>query len=1011
MITRFIVLAYQVFLEPITTSTSPHHHPARADGGGEDAFAHRRAVTESSSLAIRALFFLYYQPIFVVALLLQANALINVCIYQFMLPLLVSKSKRMTELGYGELGLLAMLQKWMSLGCDFLPEIAVFFVVLTLMNKILAIIVEAIVDTVSRSPVLSRDVETGKRVLRDTEYPLLMAQVKWIVSTRSRAGAALVVLAIVTSVFFYFLFFFLDILSTRDSIVLVAAATTFLASGAFLAGGALFVWRRQKQQQATVSSEQLDLNAQPAPTSPAVAVAKAFLNTAPLREAADDLAWLHDKVPVMLPAIPRALSETATDMFSALEATLGSGTGGASSPTTAVSSPPRSQQRLQPQQRFGESNVIEALSSFARAFDFDAWWARCVNNLRLVALLLIAGWTLTVAAWYGPVYSVRFAIELLVVCNMPNLWLMVFTSVTMSICRFAEDVRWIFVDQADMKPAAFLLCMPHLMLLLWASVQSSRHAEDQALFLLVIPFGIVAVVARALFLCRLDTLKHRVVWSSMQISHQNSDMQQQRQRGHTAAWSPISLQRALALERAICAGDTTVSHGDMEANVKTMRMVRINNVQNSSLRHSGSTAFLLKRVCASTPGVDTFVTTLRLLPSLLLLRTKGMSDLARGQRFSLARGVLRLLNFALAGVLSLLIVLVVAQETFSVLRPLPVQLKCDGASCEINHQHLIKMLIRLRDEKQSSATVTATSAATLSDKYPDAADHGHGAICHYAPIPETPDVTLFELGLLSLPPYLASSSDTIQFVNFVNRALRKNSSNAWTVLRPGSTRRAGELWSSYMTLSRPLINNNNNRTLLLHSVRGTDAMDMLDALEDVRLFAPAVLFHLMQQLVPLLNWLPNQIVQDTLWLTGFRAGAGRGAEFHYSAVTKKYFEEQERNLDIAQGDLHVGIGHSLGGSLVKIGATAKMRTVTFSAPGTLYSARLFNLTRPSAPSTNVFLLNDVVPFIGGSVSSSIRANCLVDRERCHALESILHSIFHTCANVRKGTVIEELDVK
>lgn len=884
-------------------------------------------------------------------------------------------------------------------------------------------------------------------------------------TSRLGVAVALVVASFIIGAASFFMFGILDIIASRDAVVLVALASSFLVCCLFLLGGAISVWRHQvaqhrnlqqqqkqhKQQQqqrgrrnspepgrppipraasASSSSERSRSGSHPRTLPPPpprggqaqsiAAMASMLINHGPMREAANDLQWLHERVTggsEQHAAFARGLSQTSVELLAELDQTISS-----NPPSPVASKTKKSAQ----QQQLVSPPPVSAPSLLLGDFDVGLCWASSVNNLRPLAMGLLTAWATGVTLSYGPVYGLRFTIECLVVLNMPNFIVQVWLKTTYSATRCIEDLLWL--RRTSYASVLFLLQLPFASLLLWAAVDSltSSSGSSHAGFILAsVCFAALALLSRSLLLIRYDYLTCSVRWSARRIFTSGAASPPSPQSPSASPdavdkFVPVPLHRALALELAHEAGQVHVTRsGDFIANLRCLKMIRAAR-GDVATQHAHSGGYLLRRdEIQLRAAPSAFTVAARLLPSLLLFRTRGASDLARSPAFSMARAVMRIFAGVLLGILCALVVTLVAQETFSLFRPLPSTISCNEpgnkplSECrDITVDHIV-IRIRIRLRGATSAPLPSQSSNATSEVHA-AVQHSY-VMCHIAPLmPEVPDVSLFELALLALPPYLASSADATTLVHFVNRALGLDAAaSAWQVDVPLRARRAGEQWRAFMALDRHIGSNESQvarRHLRLLSVRGTDATDVLDFLEDVRLFAPAAIYSAMTHVIPLLSLLPTKLVQDAIWLSGVGHAGGIGhadSRFYYAEVLRDFLRADEARFPDA---IHASTSHSLGGALLKIARSPRQRTITFSSPGTLYSAKLWNVE--PGPGINFLLDHDIVPLIGGSSSSSIRGDCLLpDKERCHALEATIQSLWHSCPSMRaRYTEIEDVIV-
>ena len=210
------------------------------------------------------------------------------------------------------------------------------------------------------------------------------------------------------------------------------------------------------------------------------------------------------------------------------------------------------------------------------------------------------------------------------------------------------------------------------------------------------------------------------------------------------------------------------------------------------------------------------------------------------------------------------------------------------------------------------------------------------------------------------------------------------------------------------------------------SVRGTDVGHLEDAVQDMKLWAEAVILQLFRILSPftiglwphdfvssVIEWISNSV-----WMFGIPAGGD-----YYHVLLDHIIDHKERNEALPprkRSSMYV-TGHSLGGGIAHIvGGLTDTAAVGFSPPGVLLSRRTHKLTRVQqqrmkgsssrvthrdserlwtgiVPSTDVVPMADVQTGLTQTIQcDDVTAGPSVNPVSCHMLEHTICELFKAC---------------
>lgn len=286
-------------------------------------------------------------------------------------------------------------------------------------------------------------------------------------------------------------------------------------------------------------------------------------------------------------------------------------------------------------------------------------------------------------------------------------------------------------------------------------------------------------------------------------------------------------------------------------------------------------------------------------------------------------------------------------------------------------------------------------------------------------------VTLWELSLLALLPYLFDMDEVNMLLTFMNTHLGSD----WTIRpRYGDTcvscdsERTPTRWTGFHDVYSAQYNTS------VIAVRGTDMFSFADLLTDVNLYFETFLYRVIAALVPGATMLPKDMVSDLIRAASLPSGESgvpreTWAELvrsrnrsrrccHANNYGRHFFADVYNHLmhvalqqDVSQRPAHVVLtGHSLGGTVAGIvGATMDVEAVMFCSPGLLLSRKKFNLRTRSIHKRvlTVVTTNDVVPAFGEHGGELQHVECLASTpELCHAIEFLIGTLWRSCGTVR-----------
>uniref|UniRef100_A0A7S4RPF0 Fungal lipase-type domain-containing protein n=1 Tax=Alexandrium monilatum TaxID=311494 RepID=A0A7S4RPF0_9DINO len=127
------------------------------------------------------------------------------------------------------------------------------------------------------------------------------------------------------------------------------------------------------------------------------------------------------------------------------------------------------------------------------------------------------------------------------------------------------------------------------------------------------------------------------------------------------------------------------------------------------------------------------------------------------------------------------------------------------------------------------------------------------------------------------------------------------------------------------------------------AIRGTDPLDALDILQDLRLWAEPALTSLLSKLLPTIVLWPDGIIAEFVkWVHRLQGLFQTKQTLDYFGPLESAITEQLARKNRAEGWRFLVTGHSLGGGLAGIvGAHLQLPAIAFSPPGLMWSRMKF----------------------------------------------------------------------
>jgi len=193
-------------------------------------------------------------------------------------------------------------------------------------------------------------------------------------------------------------------------------------------------------------------------------------------------------------------------------------------------------------------------------------------------------------------------------------------------------------------------------------------------------------------------------------------------------------------------------------------------------------------------------------------------------------------------------------------------------------------------------------------------------------------------------------------------------------------------------------------------VRGTQTVG--DAIQDLYLWAPALILQSFTVIVPILRHLPPPVLRWLVELGSFEEWIdifSQPVGFGYQNPIREYVAA---NCSLNRTIL---TGHSLGGAVASVvGVQTNLAVVAFSSPGISYSAKKFRLseehiTTPRSRLLTVQPFSDPIAMVDAQLGEVQAIGCARHGIPCHYLSVTIEELLRTCGDSRGRRVYNEFE--
>lgn len=176
------------------------------------------------------------------------------------------------------------------------------------------------------------------------------------------------------------------------------------------------------------------------------------------------------------------------------------------------------------------------------------------------------------------------------------------------------------------------------------------------------------------------------------------------------------------------------------------------------------------------------------------------------------------------------------------------------------------------------------------------------------------------------------------------------------------------------------------------AVRGTAGMR--DVIQDIDIWMSVTLFQLASNFGP--SFLQPSTKDIIYWATFMkRSLKSPNARFYFERLNDYVKAIRPHRSDV------ILTGHSLGGGLAKIvGARNRIRAVTFSSPGLMYTSKSVDVKEEDVHETATTLYPDldVVPRTDKQIGSVLPIDCDQNVLACHGISRSICELLRTCGD-------------
>eukprot|EP01080_Neovahlkampfia_damariscottae_P007553 gene7553-11876_t len=190
------------------------------------------------------------------------------------------------------------------------------------------------------------------------------------------------------------------------------------------------------------------------------------------------------------------------------------------------------------------------------------------------------------------------------------------------------------------------------------------------------------------------------------------------------------------------------------------------------------------------------------------------------------------------------------------------------------------------------------------------------------------------------------------------------------------------------------------KNLSIISVRGTHSL--IDLIQDVDIWKEIGLLQILSVVGPFVSFWPEDLTARIVYLVSLLEElfiGNRSEMTFYYTVLDDYVRNNKHLRNI------ILTGHSLGGGIANIvGAKQKLKAITFSSPGVVFSRYKFGLTEKDINSVNINIIprNDIVAKVDKQGGLMQYIDCPGDWLKCHSLFTTLRELIRTCGSDEYG---------
>ncbi|ORC93521.1 uncharacterized protein TM35_000013980 [Trypanosoma theileri] len=649
----------------------------------------------------------------------------------------------------------------------------------------------------------------------------------------------------------------------------------------------------------------------------------------------------------------------------------------------------------------------------------DVWWRTYIQYMRYIAVemvIAIAGISLF---YRGPLYVLSSSLELAMYLNLPLLVGHAVLSISTTIMNLQCSFRWLR-RHFDVILPVLLLAFPYQIMLLQSMFFFRNHWRT--VFILT---GVsVLLCGRAVDLVReFDVSKYGSVhWKRVKdeslLPPYLSILLEDAYERKTTQVGVVSLDMFIDMKGMM------IYSKDEEIPVKRIQVHPYGNGK-SFLRN---------------PRFYTYT-----VPRLLSVQSSGY---IAGEYFRKARSFLRHVTSLMLILFTGLVCGMLLQAAFPQLRPWPVRIYSTENKDALLLDHIVVRMGLFSSSSSSSsqkgAMISNLPYISSSRESPFSAfmwnnvnntnnisnnisnntnnitllgDDWYPSLCTRSFY----DVSIWEISLLALAPYLFYEDDVKELLQFMSMHMgtdwRIRERHGTDCISTDSSRKPTG-WDGYYEFYSA------KNDLSVISIRGTDMTSFKDLLIDVNIYFDVVLYHILSNIVPGAVILPSEFVADLLRLASIPASSKQRIE-SWKSLTKSQNSSlrfcannnygRDFFVDVYNHLSYIGTrpnppkhvlltGHSLGGAVASIiGSQMGIKAVGFSAPGIALSRKKYNidLWRIHKYVVTVISSHDIVPMIGGSGGEEHHVECLAKtRELCHAVEFLVGTLWRSCESIR-----------